>query len=84
MRVESCAIVTMPASKLMAESHNAKKRMPAILGREDRDAWLKGTADEAFAALKPYTDTHLVATPVSTRVNAPKNNDAKLIEPLAA
>jgi len=30
------------------------------------------------------TDTHLVATPVSTRVNAPNNNDAKLIEPFAA
>jgi len=73
-RVESCAIVTMPASKLMSEIHNAKQRMPAILTREDRDAWLKGTTDEAFAALKQYPDAHLVATPVSTRVNAPKNN----------
>jgi putative SOS response-associated peptidase YedK len=83
-RVESCAIVTMPASKLMSEIHNAKQRMPAILTREDRDAWLKGTPDEAFAAVKQYADTHLVATPVSTRVNAPKNNDATLVEPLAA
>jgi putative SOS response-associated peptidase YedK len=83
-RVESCAIITMPASKLMSKIHNAKQRMPAILAREDRDAWLKGTPDEGFAALKHYPDTHLVATPVSTRVNAPKNNDATLIEPLAA
>jgi len=58
--------------------------MPAILTREDRDAWLKGTPDEAFAALKQYSDARLVATPVSTRVNAPKNNDATLIEPIAA
>jgi putative SOS response-associated peptidase YedK len=58
--------------------------MPAILTREDRDAWLKGTPDEAFAALKQYPDAHLMATPVSTRVNAPKNNDAKLIERVAA
>jgi len=83
-RVESCAIITMPASKLMSEIHNAKQRMPAILTREDRDAWLKGTPDEAFAALKQYPDAHLVATPVSTRVNAPKNNEATLIEPIAA
>jgi putative SOS response-associated peptidase YedK len=83
-KVESCAIITMPASKLMSEIHNAKQRMPAILTREDRDAWLKGTPDQAFAALKQYPDAHLMATPVSTRVNAPKNNDAKLIERVAA
>ena len=82
-RVESCAIIT-PASKLMSEIHNAKQRMPAILSREDREAWLKGTPDEAYAALKQYPDTHLVPAPVSTRVNAPKNNDATLIQPLAA
>jgi len=74
----------MPASKLMSEIHNAKQRMPAILAREDRDACLKGTPEDGFAALKQYPDTHLVATPVSTRINAPKNNDATLIERLAA
>ena len=83
-RVESCTIITMPASKLMSEIHNAKQRMPAILAREDRDVWLKGTPDEAFTVLKQYPDAHLVATPVSTRVNAPKNNDPTLIEPIAA
>jgi len=83
-RVESCTIITMPASKLMSEIHNAKQRMPAILAREDRDAWLKGAPDEAFAVLKQYPDAHLVVRPVSTRVNAPKNNDATLIEPIAA
>ena len=68
----------------MSEIHNAKHRMPAILAREDRDAWLKGTGDEAFATLRQYPDTRLVATPVSARVNAPKNNDAALIERIAA
>ena len=66
-RVESCAIVTMLASKLMSEIHNAKQRMPAILARDDRDAWLKSTADEAFEALKQYPDARLLATLVSTR-----------------
>ena len=39
-RIESCAIITMPASPLMSEIHNAKQRMPAILSRQDRDAWV--------------------------------------------
>jgi putative SOS response-associated peptidase YedK len=71
----------MPANKLMTEIHNVKHRMPAILAKEDRDAWLTDTPDQAFSMIKPYPDTHMVATPVSTRVNAPKNSDAKLIEP---
>jgi putative SOS response-associated peptidase YedK len=54
--------------------------MPAILIKEDRNAWLIGTPEEAFSVIKQYPDTHMVATPVSTRVNTPRNNDAKLIE----
>jgi putative SOS response-associated peptidase YedK len=38
--------------------------------------------EEAFKVIKQYPDTHMVATPVSTRVNTPKNNDAELIEPI--
>jgi putative SOS response-associated peptidase YedK len=56
--------------------------MPAILAKEDRDTWLTSTPDEAFKVIKQYPDTHMVATPVSTRVNTPKNNDAELIEPI--
>jgi len=80
--IESCTIVTMPANLLMTEIHNVKHRMPAILPKEARDAWLKGSTEEAFGLLKQYPDTHMVATPVSTRVNTPKNNDAALIVPL--
>jgi hypothetical protein len=82
--IRSCTIVTMPANKLMTEIHNVKHRMPAILAKEDRDAWLTGTPEAAFSVIKQYPDTHMVATPVSTRVNTPKNNDAKLIEPIDA
>ena len=69
----------MPANALMTEIHNVKHRMPAILAREDHDAWLTAAPDEAFKLLRQYPDTHMVATPVSRRVNAPKNNDAELI-----
>jgi putative SOS response-associated peptidase YedK len=54
--------------------------MPAILAKEVQEVWLSGAPDDAFNAIKQYPDTHMVATPVSTRVNTPKNNDAKLIE----
>jgi putative SOS response-associated peptidase YedK len=77
--VQSCTIVTMPANKLMTEIHNVKHRMPAILAKEDRETWLTGTSEQAFQVIKQYPDTHMVATPVSRRVNTPKNNDADLI-----
>jgi hypothetical protein len=46
-----------------------------------REAWLTGTLEEAWETLTPYPDDLMVAWPVSTRVNTPKNNDARLIEP---
>ena len=83
-RIESCTIITLPANQLLRHIHNVKFRMPAILERADREAWLSGPADEALRTLRPYPDAHLVAVPVSTRVNAPKNNDPGCIEPVAA
>jgi putative SOS response-associated peptidase YedK len=80
-RIESVTHITLPANKLLGEIHNAQQRMPAILSKEDRDAWLGGSPDEAWATLRPYPDEHLVAWPVSARVNTPKNNDAELILP---
>lgn len=81
--VESCAIITLPASPLMAEIHNAKKRMPAILRAADRDSWLSTDAASARAALTPYPDDLLHAWQIGARVNSPRNNDAELIEPVA-
>ena len=45
--LESCTIITMPPNPLLAEIHNVKQRMPAILQSEDINAWLAGSADEA-------------------------------------
>jgi len=66
----------------MSEIHNTKRRMPAILSREDHEAWLTGNASDAKAVLRPYPDDLMVAWPVSTRVNSPRNNDPGLIEPV--
>lgn len=76
----SCTIITMPPNLLMAEIHNAKQRMPAILSPDAIDAWLGGTPDEARSALTPYPAETMVAYPVSTRVNSPRNNDVGLLD----
>jgi putative SOS response-associated peptidase YedK len=78
--IESVTHITLPANSLVGEIHNTKHRMPAILEKADRAAWLSGTAEEAWATLTPYPDDLMVAWPVSTRVNTPRNNDAQLIE----
>jgi putative SOS response-associated peptidase YedK len=56
--------------------------MPAILHREDFDAWLHGSVDEARAVLRQYPPDHMYTYEVSTRVNSPKNNSADLVEPV--
>jgi putative SOS response-associated peptidase YedK len=69
----------------MRDVHNTGNhphRMPAILRPEDHDAWLGGSAADARAALQPYPADLMVAYPVSTRVNSPKNNDSALLAPI--
>jgi putative SOS response-associated peptidase YedK len=85
--IESCAHITMPANELLADIHNGgnyPRRMPAILHREDHEAWLKGATAEARAVLRPYPADLMVAHPVSLRVNSVRNNGPELIEPIAA
>jgi putative SOS response-associated peptidase YedK len=80
-RIESVTHITLPANDLVGDIHNTKHRMPAILEKADREAWLYGTREQAWETLTPYPDDLMVAWPVNPRVNTPKNNDAKLIEP---
>jgi putative SOS response-associated peptidase YedK len=56
--------------------------MPAILRKEDHEAWLGGTADEARGALQQYTADLMYAYAVSSKVNSPKNNAPDLLEPV--
>ena len=82
--IESCTIITVPPNRLMAEIHNTKQRMPAILSPEDHEAWLCGAPTDAKAALRAYPEELMVAYRVSTRVNSPRNDDESLIRPLDA
>jgi putative SOS response-associated peptidase YedK len=80
--VHSCTLITVPANELLAEVHNGKPRMPAILAAEDEEAWLHGSLSAARAALKPYASAQMMAHRVSARVNNPRlPNDATLVEP---
>ncbi|MCU1276715.1 MAG: hypothetical protein JWM53_261 [bacterium] len=69
-------VLTCAPNALVAEAHD---RMPAILPPECIAAWLSRPAVDAIA---PAPDGVLVATPVSTRVNSPANDDARLLEPV--
>ncbi|MBS0378241.1 MAG: SOS response-associated peptidase [Proteobacteria bacterium] len=80
----SCTLITLPANRLLAEIHNEKQRMPAVLAAEDEDAWLGTDPAAALAALRPYPDELMVGYRVSRRVNSPRlPNDASLIEPVS-
>lgn len=79
----SCTIITMPANELMAEIHNDKHRMPAILAQEDVDTWLSGSAEAARAVLKQYPSELMMGYKVSNRVNASRNNGAELLQAIA-
>lgn len=74
-------IITVAASPSIADIHD---RMPAILDKETADFWLSNSEDyEGLQdVLRPYPDTHLKAYAVSTQVNAVKNDQDSLIQPV--
>lgn len=80
--IESFAIITVPANALLNDIKNKRGRMPAILSIKDHEAWLRGTPDSAWTALKQYPQSFMEAWPVSSRVNLPENNDPELIAPV--
>jgi putative SOS response-associated peptidase YedK len=81
--VESCTIVTTGANELVRPVH---ERMPVILPPESYGAWLDPEVQDRerlLPLLRPYPTEGMVAGPVSTRVNSPRNDDPGCIEPAA-
>jgi putative SOS response-associated peptidase YedK len=74
--VRTFTIITTVANELVGELHD---RMPLIIAREDQERWLNEGPDDL---LRPYPAEAMTMWPVSTRVNAPKNEGADLIEPV--
>ncbi len=78
--LDSCTIITTPANALLAAVH---ERMPAIVAPVDYARWLDSEIQDVADVLAPYPPEAMHYFPVSMRVNAVRNDDAALIEPIA-
>jgi len=80
--IQSCTILTTEPNALMATIHD---RMPVILPQEDYAMWLDPSFEgiEALQALqRPYDPDAMIATPVSTLVNSPRNESPECVVPV--
>ncbi len=76
-----CAIITTTPNEIMQPIHH---RMPVILPKEKRTAWLEKSPSAQFDAknyLKPYESSAMVAFEVSNYVNAAANDDQGCVIP---
>lgn len=80
--IDSCSIITTQANGIVAPIH---ARMPVVLSHTAHTPWLDtDTPPSALASLlAPYPDAGMLAYPVSTAVNSPRNEGAELVTPLA-
>lgn len=81
--IESCTLLTTDANDLLAPLHN---RMPVILHPQDYEEWLDVRIQESDPLrhlLQPFPSQEMVAYPVSTHVNNPRNEDPACVVPLS-
>jgi len=82
--IESCTLLTTAPNDLLRPIH---KRMPVILHPDDYALWLDpavGDRQRLQPLLRPYPAAEMEAYPVSRRVNNPRNDDPRCIEPYQA
>lgn len=82
--IESCTILTTTPNELMVGLHD---RMPVIIPQELHGRWLDPQLQDETQLLRflqPYQADEMMAYPVSTLVNIPKNQGPECIEPLVA
>ena len=73
------SLITTEPNELMREIHD---RMPVIIPVEDYGAWLDPgniNVPQLAQFIRSYPAERMQAYPVSTRVNAPRNDDAELL-----
>jgi putative SOS response-associated peptidase YedK len=78
--IDSCAIVTTAAAPSVQHVHD---RMPVIVDPAAYDRWLDASNADVGDLLAPFQGA-LRIYPVSTRVNAVRNDDADLCRPVEA
>lgn len=71
-KIYSYTIITTEANPLMAKIHNKKKRMPAILRKEDEQKWISKTInkEESIKILKPFDEKEMDAYTISKLITA--------------
>jgi putative SOS response-associated peptidase YedK len=79
--VDSCAIITTAPDAQLRLLH---ERMPVIVAPSDYERWLDHNGEPPRDLVAHPAPSALTFHPVSTRVNAVRNDDASLIEPVAA
>ena len=80
--VESCTILTTTPNELVSAVHD---RMPVLLPPTAYDTWLDPQQNDVAtlqALLAPYPAEEMMAYPVTTLVNSPRNDGAELVAPL--
>jgi putative SOS response-associated peptidase YedK len=79
------SVITTDANDMMAEIHNSKKRMPAIIEREAEMRWLDPdlTAGQVSDMIKPYQNGLLKAHTISPLINSKTadKNTPEIIRP---
>lgn len=76
--VDRAAMITTPANALVQPIHD---RMPAIIAREQIDAWLR--SDRPQRLLLPYNAKEMAIHQVSRKIFCATNEGADLIAPIA-
>lgn len=80
--IESCTILTVPATPYAAQVH---VRMPVRLAEADYRAWLGPESDDSTHALQILRHTQpprVTAAPVSAAVDDSRSNGAELVAPI--
>ena len=81
--IEGCALVTVPANRLLAELDPTSARMPAILARDGYESWLRGRPGEVKELLRSYPAERMVSHAVGPFVNFLQYDDVALIRPIS-
>lgn len=79
--VDSCTLITTAANETLAAFHD---RMPVILAPSDYPHWLDRGAedpDSVSSLLAPCPADWLESSPVSSRINNPRNDDPECLIP---
>ena len=79
--LDTCTIVTTKANALVRDLHD---RMPLIIAPADYERWLDAANADVGDLVAPFPSDEMTWYPVSSRVNAVRNDDASLIAEVEA